>query len=160
MNDVAQALRAILTLLLQEEQGLLRLNALALAEQAALVSSDYAEIERVSNEMNLVADQVETLELERARMMGAVGEADATLRELLPLADLHGVEGLRAASGRLIELADQLREAQEDNARLLLSAVKLRERWVNLFAGMRASTYGSEGKQEIRQTRGIVSRSA
>ena len=160
MDDIAQSLGAILALLLEEEQGLLRLNVLALAEQRALVSSDYEEIERVSNEMHVVADQIELSELRRVRMMNAVGEPEATLSDLLPLADLHGVAGLRDASTRMISLADQLREAQEGNARLLLGAVKLRERWVNHVAGMHASTYGAEGKQQIRQSRGIVSRSA
>ena len=160
MNAAADELRAILAVLLEEEQGLLRLNALALAEQRALVCSDYEEIERVSNEMQVVADQIESGELRRARMMGAVGKPEATLSEILPLADLHGVDGLREASKRMILLAGQLREAQEGNARLLLSAVKLRERWVNHVAGMHASTYGAEGKQQIRQSRGIVSRSA
>ena len=160
MNDIAQALGAILAVLLEEEQGLLRLNELALAEQRALVSSDYDEIERVSHEMHIVADQIESSEPRRVRMTGAVAESEATLSEILPLADRHGVDGLRDASTRMILLADQLRAAQEGNARLLLSAVKLRERWVNHVAGMPVSTYGAEGKPQIRQSRGIVSRSA
>lgn len=160
MNDIAQALGAILAVLLEEEQGLLRLNELALAEQRALVSSDYDEIERVSHEMHIVADQIESSELRRVRMMGAVAESEATLSEILALADRHGVDGFRDASTRMILLVDKLRAAQEGNARLLLSAVKLRERWVNHVAGMHASTYGAEGKQQIRQSRGIVSRSA
>lgn len=160
MNDVAESLRAILAVVLEEEQGLLRLNALALAEQRALVSSDYDAIERVSNEMHLVADQIDALEGRRMVMMGAVGPPETSLGQVLPLADEHGVDGLREASLRMNLLAEQLREAQESNARLLLSAVKLRERWVNHVAGMQASTYGAEGKQQIRQSRGIVSRSA
>ena len=160
MDRVAAGLREILAVLLEEESSMVRLNALALDEQHALVSSDYGEIERVSHEMHLVADQVESAELRRARLMSANGHADASLSDLLALADLHGVTELRAASMRMVALAEQLRNAQEGNARLLLSAVKLRERWVNHVAGMHASTYGSEGKQELRQSRGIVWRSA
>ena len=160
MTTVADDLRSILEVLLEEEQGLLRLNALALAEQAALISSDYDEIERVSNEMHIVADQIEAAEVSRVRMMSAVGGTEATLKDILPLAETQGVTGLGEASTRMILLADQVRQEQESNARLLLGAVKLRERWVNHVAGMHASTYGAEGKQQLRQSRGIVSRSA
>lgn len=160
MNDVAESLRSVLAVLLEEENKLIRLNALARAEQHALVSSNYDEIERVSNEMHAAADQIDALESQRSGMIGALGLPDVTLTDLLPLAEHYGVDGLREASERMLRLAADLRAAQEGNARLLLSAVKLRERWVNHVAGMHASTYGAAGKQQIRQSRGIVSRSA
>jgi hypothetical protein len=60
----------------------------------------------------------------------------------------------------LIARAAELRDLQEANARLILNAAKLRERWYGMLAGMSSPTYGSGGKQEFRQARDIMSRSA
>lgn len=160
MQNAATSLQSMLAILLEQEDALELLLALAGDEKDALVSSDYSSIERVSNEMRAAEDRIEGLERQRISLAKALGNAEATLAELLPLADELGITGLAEARARMSALAAELREAQERNARLLLSAVKLRERWVNHIAGMEASTYGAAGKQQLSQSRGIVSRSA
>ncbi|MBA4180997.1 MAG: hypothetical protein C0506_10455 [Anaerolinea sp.] len=160
MSDAALSLETMLNLLLEEESALRRLVGLAIQEQGALVDSDYGAIERVSNAMHAASDRIEALEQQRVKLAAGLGNAEATLEELLPLAEELGIHGLAESRLRLAALAAELQEAQEHNARLLLSAVKLRERWVNHIAGMAPSTYGSEGKQHLSQARGMVSRSA
>ena len=150
----------MVAILLEQEEALQRLLSLAFEEQQALVTSDYAAIERVSSAMHVAADRIDALEHQRARLAASLGNAEATLEQLLPLAKELGIEGLAESRLRMAALAAELQEAQEGNARLLLSAVKLRERWVNHIAGMQSSTYGAAGKQDMTQARGIVSRSA
>lgn len=160
MSEAALSLASMLAILLDQEDALQHLLGLAFDEQRALVTSDFAAIERVSAEMHVAADRIDALERQRIALAARLGNAEATLEQLLPLAEELGIEGLADARLRLAALAAELQEAQEGNARLLLSAVKLRERWVNHIAGMGSSTYGAAGKQEMAQARGIVSRSA
>ncbi len=131
----------------------------AMEEQEALIRSDYAAIEAVSGRMQEVADGMDRLEARRSAIVTELG-AGETLEELLPLAETHGMAAFAPLRERLLAEALQLREAQERNARLILSAVKLRERWYALLAGMSAPTYGAEGRQELRGSRGLVSKSA
>ena len=150
----------MVAILLEQEDALQCLLGLAFEEQQALVTSDYAAIERVSSAMHGAADRIDSLEHQRIKLAASLGDAEATLEELLPLADELGIQGLAESRLRMAALAAELQEAQESNARLLLSAVKLRERWVNHIAGLSSSTYGAAGKQDMTQARGIVSRSA
>lgn len=160
MLGAAASLESLRGVLLEQEDSLHVLIDLAADEQSALLSSDYAAIEHVSSLMHVAADRIEALQFQRVQLAAELGNAEATLEELLPIASELGIEGLAEARLRMAALAAELQESQERNARLLLSAVKLRERWVNHLAGMHQSTYGSEGKQQLSQARGIVSRSA
>jgi hypothetical protein len=61
---------------------------------------------------------------------------------------------------RLVARAAELKEAQEGNARLLLSAMRLQEKWMNMFGALASPTYGADGLQEPQHGRRFVSRSA
>jgi hypothetical protein len=160
MSDRTSILESMLDLLLREEEGLSRLIAFALEEQAALVSSDFEAIDRVSAAMQAEAEAMERLEHGRGAMLEALGQPEATLEALLPEAIAAGFPAFTDARLRMAASAAELQEAQERNARLLLGAVKLQERWMNMLGGLTSSTYGAAGKQQLRPGRGIVSRSA
>lgn len=160
MSDRARPLELLLHLLVREEAELLTLVELAGREQAALVSSDYAAIEQVANQMQVSANALEALEREREMLMEAIGAPGSSLADVAEIAARAGIAGVMEARGRLIAGAGALREVQERNARLILSAARLRERWFTLLAGLTASTYGSEGRQALQQVRRVVSKSA
>ena len=161
MNATFETLDSLLRTLLEEERVLTTLVALALEEQQALVISDYEAIESVSQDMQAAAASLEELEVQREALLRAMDARDATLADVVPTAHELGVAGFGEARERLIERATELQEAQERNARLILNAVKLRERWFNLLGGVGgSSTYGSGGRQDASLRRGFVSRSA
>jgi nucleotide-binding universal stress UspA family protein len=160
MSDRARPLDLLLQLLVREEAAMLALIQLAGREQAALVSSDYAAIELVANEMQTSASVLEVLEREREVLMEAIGAPGSSLADVAQLAARAGIPGVAETRSRLLAGAEALREAQERNARLILSAARLRERWFSLLAGLTSSTYGSEGRQELQQARRVVSKSA
>ncbi len=160
MSDRARPIELLLFLLLREEEALLHLVQLAGREQAALISSDYALIESVSLEMADAAKALEGLERERETLMEAIGCGRGSVTDVSELAIQAGIAGFEPVRVRLLHAASELRDAQERNARLLLSAAKMRERWLSLLAGMASSTYGSEGRQELHQSRRFVSKSA
>jgi len=159
MNDRASLLGQLLDLLLQQEGALASLVQLAFEEQNAIVHSDYDAIHVISAKMLAAAEQLDALDEQRVALTSLLGNFDS-LDELVPLADSLGVEGFGETRDRLLQQAAQLRQAQEQNAQLILGAVKLRERWLALLTGLGAPTYGAAGQQELRQERGIVSRSA
>lgn len=159
MSEHAETLERLLDVLLRQERALAGLVQLAFEEQNAIVHSDYEAIQAVSARMLHHVEQIDALEAERETLTSRIGNV-AGLDELEPLADTLGVDGFGEARERLLALAAQLREAQEQNARLILGAVKLRERWLALLTGLGSSTYGAAGRQQLRQERGIVSRSA
>lgn len=150
----------VLETLLLEERELAALVVLAVQEQTALVASDYSEMTRLGDLMLARADVMGGLEQRREGLLRELGVGDATLDTLLPLADDLGVTGFSEARLRLIAKAAELREHQERNARLLLSAMKLHEKWVNMFAAIASSTYGADGQQSMRAGRQFVSKSA
>ena len=160
MPELTEALGELLATLLTEEQTLGDLLALAVEEQDALVRSDFGAVDALSERMAKVAAQLESLELRREQLMESVGQSGGSFEELARLADNHGVDGFDAARSRLGQTARELREAQECNANLILSAMRVRDRWMTLMAGLTSSTYGAEGRQELKRGRGIVSRSA
>lgn len=160
MRATAALLDELLQTLLEEEATLSKLLGLALEEQEALVESDFDAIDSVSAQMAEVAGVLESLEQRREQLMESVGQAGCTFEELAALADNHGVGGFSEARTRLAVAARELREAQECNANLIMGAMRLRERWLGLLAGMEAPTYGAGGRQELSQGRGFVSRSA
>ena len=153
-------LEEVLALLCEEEQSLGRLISLALEEQQALVQSDFEAIEQVSARMAEAAESIESIEARRLNLLRSVGAESLTLEELLPLADDLGVSGFAEARLQLGARAQELKDAQELNARLLLNAMKLRDRWANLLGGYLTPGYGSNGRRNVSDSRGTVSRSA
>lgn len=156
----ANNLSQILELLCEEERALAGLLELALKEQEALVNSDFEQISSVSERMLVAAAAIEQMETRRLNLLRSAGAEDATLEELLPLADDLGVSGFATARLQLVARAGELRDAQEQNARLLLNAMRLRDRWANLLGGFAAPGYGSTGRRNSHDSRGTVSRSA
>lgn len=152
-------LEGVLAVLDRQEAALDELVALALTQREALIRNDIAAIERNAEAMQGVVQALDALDTERAGIVHQLGSGPA-LEALLPLADDLGVTGLRPARERLLARAQALREAQEANAALILNAAKLRERWYRMLAGLSAPTYGAGGRQELRQSRGLVSKSA
>lgn len=160
MDVPAEVLASVLELLLEEERRLSNLLELALQEQSALIESDFDRISEVSERMQDAAAGIESLEARRLNLLKTVGADALTLQELLPLADDLGVGGFAAARLQLVARAQELREAQEQSARLLLNAMKLRDRWANLLGGFVAPGYSSDGRRQSSASRGTVSRSA
>lgn len=160
MDVPAELLASVLELLLEEERQLAGLFDLALQEQSALIESDFDRISRVSESMQDLASGIESLEVKRLNLLKTVGADALSLQELLPLADDLGVGGFAAARLQLVARAQELRDAQEQNARLLLNAMKLRDRWANLLGGFVAPGYSSDGRRHTSAQRGTVSRSA
>ena len=160
MPAQAAVLEEVLALLCEEEQALAGLIGLALNEQQALVESDFDGISSISASMLDAAGSIERIESKRLNLLRSVGAESLTLEELLPLADDLGVEGFAQARLTLGARAQELRDAQEQNARLLLNAMKLRDRWANLLGGYLTPGYGSNGRRSVGDSRGTVSRSA
>ena len=152
-------LEQLLRLLVKEESELVRLIELAHQERDALVTSDYVALTAVSEEMLAVAETLDAFEEERAGLLQAMNAPDATLGELEPLAVAAGVDGLAEARARMLAQTAELQEAQEQNARLILSATRLRERWFRLLSGMDSATYTQAGQAQQGGQR-FVSRSA
>ena len=90
----------------------------------------------------------------------AAEEVTTVAQDPVALADDLGVGGFAAARLQLVARAQELRDAQEQNARLLLNAMKLRDRWANLLGGFVAPGYSSDGRRHTSAARGTVSRSA
>lgn len=160
MSVTAAMLQEVLDILLAEERELGALLALALEEQQALLESDFPRLTEVSARMFEISGTVESLESSRLNVLRTAHLEDQTIEELLPLADDLGIDGFAEARLRLAASAQELRDAQETNARLLLNAMKLRDRWQNLFGGFVAPTYGAQGQRAVRDGQGYVSRSA
>ncbi len=160
MSDRATPMELLFTLLVSEEKSVLALVALAREEQAALVASDYERIEAVTERMVAEAERLETLERQRDVLLDTLGCPDGTLADIAELAGTSGGAGLETLRMRLLDAADELRSTQESNARLILAAAKLRERWFSMLAGMVSPTYGAEGRRQLQQERRFVSKSA
>ena len=160
MAPRAEVITEVLALLCEEEQALAALISLALEEQQALVQSDFEAISTISARMLESSNAIERIEENRLNLLRSAGAEALSLEELLPLADDLGVEGFAAARLALGARAQELQDAQEQNARLLLNAMKLRDRWANLLGGYLAPGYGSNGRRNVSDSRGTVSRSA
>ncbi|MCC6382843.1 MAG: flagellar protein FlgN [Dehalococcoidia bacterium] len=159
MDGAPARLEALLVVLLAQEETLGALVEAAWEEERALVRSDYPAIEAVSARMQALADRLDHLDRSRSAIVTELG-AGETLTELATLADHHGMDSFGALQKRLLAQASALRTAQERNARLILSAVRLRERWYGLLAGLAAPTYGAAGRQAMGGGHGLVSKSA
>jgi flagellar biosynthesis/type III secretory pathway chaperone len=156
----AASLQALLATVVAEEAALVSLVRLAGEEQRALVRSDFPRIEAVSDEMTTVARQLERLEHTREAQLTEAGMSGASLADVTQVAASFGIEGFGMARERLGARAAELRAMQEQNARLILAASRLRERWLKLLAGMVSDTYAVGGRQELTQGRRVVSRTA
>ncbi|MCA9823174.1 MAG: flagellar protein FlgN [Dehalococcoidia bacterium] len=150
----------LLEVLVKEERYLVRLIELARDEREALLQSNYEAIDEVANQMISVAAELDSFEGERALLLQELdAPAGATLKDLEPLAVSAGADGLAEARERMVARADELQATQEQNARLILAATQLRERWFNLLMGMNPATYSDKGREE-RPGQRFVSRSA
>jgi len=156
----ANVLEAVLNLLFEEEAQLARLLGLALEEQRALVTSNVGALEEINARMLELADGLDVIENRRVALLGEFAEDVETLGDLVPLAQQLGVDGFDAARERLVDAAVRLQQAQESNARLIMAAMRLGERWMNLAAGMTSPTYGAAGKRRAGRSNGLMSRSA
>lgn len=154
-----ERLEALAGVLRQQGALLGDLVRLSKEEQDALVQSDFDAIHRASERMLAVSQDLELLDREREALVTGFGKIE-TLEELVPTADALGVGAIAVLRDSLVAQATELRDLQEANARLILNAAKLRERWYGMLAGLSSPTYGSGGKQEFRQSRDIMSRSA
>ena len=158
--DIGATFSRLLRVLVKEEGYLVELIELAKAEREALVGSDYAAITSVADEMVRVAAELDGIEEERALLLRELDAPEgATLKDLEPLAASAGADGLAEVRARMVARADELQASQEQNARLILAATQLRERWFNLLIGMNPATYSDKGKEE-RPGQRFVSRSA
>ncbi len=157
-DEQSTLLTRLLRTLIIEEELLTALAALSEAQQQALLQSAFITIESINEQMLAVASGLVPLEQERLELTIALGVG--TLTEASQLAASAGVSGFGPAHERLRKAAARFRERQEGNAALVLNAMRLRDRWVNLLAGMISPTYGSAGKREVAQQRQIMSKSA
>ncbi|MCZ2112004.1 MAG: flagellar protein FlgN [Dehalococcoidia bacterium] len=155
-----RSLESVLQTLLQEEAGLQELIVLALQEQEALITADYPAMSRIGDEMLAVAGRVEDLERERHALLDPLSGDALRLEALVPAFEAAGIPAFAETRLRLIARANELREAQERNARLILAAVKLQERWMAMFAALSSPTYAADGSQDHQAGRGFLSRSA
>jgi len=161
MSDAPAAVfEQVLRTLRAEEAELAALTALAGQELDALMRSDYAAIDAASASMALHARDIEDLEGERKRLLAPLHLEEATLDMVVPVAESAGVEGFAEIRSRLLAGAAELREAQERNARLLLAAMKLQERWITMFGALSSPTYGADGSQDRQAGHRLMSRSA
>lgn len=151
-------LESLLAVLLAQEEVLGSLLTLAEEEQRALVHSDFPAVERVGNQMLALASEMDRLDAQRDTILASLG-AGETLAEVDAFAGISGETRFGQVRARLVEQADRLRDAQEANARLILDATRLQERWFGILAGMGPSTYSAGGRPKIGG-RGIVSRTA
>lgn len=159
--DARRAPLESLTALMSREEAVLG-DLLRLADQMrdALITSDFALLEAAGNRMREAGELLDSLEGERESLMTSSGFEPASLEGAVALANQLGLPALESSRTRLAGIALSLEQAQERNARLVLGAVRLRERWFNILAGMISPTYGAGGRQNPSPGRRFVSKSA
>lgn len=156
--DAAARCRRLVRLLVTEQELLAALTELAAEMQQELLTSDFTGLTRTSEQMMAVAASLAEAEIQREAAMAELGVR--TLIEAAEFARRCGEAGLEEARQRLAESAARFRDLQERNAALILQATRLRERWVNLLAGLGSPGYDASGRNERHQARRLVSRSA
>ena len=159
MAAAPSAFQAIVEVLLREEGLLLALIEQVAKERQALIDSDFDALSEVTQAMLKTAAELDQQESRRDELLAALGLEGATLTSLLESAAGDSPEELSDARERLLERAEELRSAQEQNANLLLSAATMRERWLRLLTNMASPTYGARGEQRSQDQR-FISRSA
>lgn len=160
MDSRLPALESLAAQLTLEESVLNDLLRSAEKMRDALIASDFALLEDVNAGMQSSASELERLEEARQALLTSLQDPPATLEEAFAFASELGLPALAASRARLASAALSLQQAQERNARLVLGAVRLRERWFNMLAGMVSPTYGSGGRQTPAPGRRLVSKSA
>lgn len=156
----AEVYARVLDLLREEERLLGELVGLALEKQRALIASDYPAIESAAAHMLEAARRIDARSEERMNLLRTIGEDTATLDDIAARAENLGMNGFAPVRQRLLEQAARLREVQEANARLVLSAIRLRERWAAILAGHLSPTYSPQGQATLQDGSGFVSRTA
>lgn len=156
----AALLREALAILRDEEQLLAALVGLAREEQRALIAADYPRVEAVSQQMLEAVRRIEAREADRLNLLRTVGLAFHTLDDLAAHAENLGVEGFAEVRERLAARALELREVQEANARLVLNAMRVRDRWAAIVAGHTSPTYSPTGQAAQQEGPGFVSKTA
>jgi len=141
------ALEQLLSTLTREESLIGTLLELGLRERDALVNSDYAALNDVTAAMIDAADRMDACEAERESLLSELGKKGASLQEIVELAVSHGVEGFSAKGSDLRHQVDALHDIQEQNASLLISAARLRERWLTMLTRLSSASYGPDGTQ-------------
>ncbi len=160
MDSRLPVLESLAAQLTREESVLNDLLRSAEKMRDALIASDFALLEDVNAAMQSSASELEQLEEVRQALLASLQDPPATLDQAFALAAGLGLVGLSACRSRLASAALSLQQAQERNARLVLGAVRLRERWFNMLAGMVSPTYGAGGRQNPAPGRRFVSKSA
>lgn len=153
------ALGALLALLEEEESSIVALLGLASAEHDALVSSDFSRLDDITARMLRIAERLEHAEVQRSQLLRSLGIPGAGLTEVAELAESHGMDGFGDAKERLLDATTRLQDAQEQNARLVLSAARMRERWLAMLTRMANPTYNADGARGDQGYR-FVSKSA
>lgn len=160
MDSPIPLLEALAGVLAREEAALTELLRQADATRDALIASDFAALESANRSMQSSTSELLRLGRERETLLVSFGGPGATLNDALALASELGLSLLEVRRQRLAATASLLQQAQERNARLVLGAVRLRERWFNMLAGMISPTYGSAGRQNPAASRRFVSKTA
>lgn len=157
--DTRAALQQLLETLEAEEEHILQLIELAGREREALVANDFSAMDDITGSMLGVAGELETCEERRASLLAELGRDGASLKELVALAEDEGIDGFSLRGERLEGAVGQLQELQEQNARLIISASNLRERWLGMLTRLASPTYTQRGHETSAGAR-LVSRSA
>ena len=160
MDPRKAVLEALVTTLGEEEAILAELLRLADRMRDALIASDIALLDEAARCMAEAGDRLDQVERDREQFVSGLGDSPLSFGAAIVLADELGVRSLGDCRRRLAGLALDLQQAQERNAQLVLGAVRMRERWFNILAGMIAPTYSARGRQNASASRRFVSKSA
>ena len=142
-----------------EAEGALidELDGLAGKLQVALVAADFDSVQVTADLMQTTSARLGQLEAERERQALALGPPGASLAEL---AGAQDAQPLARAGEQLRARLTDLRETQERNASLVLSASQLVQRWFTRLARVEGPTYGPGGEEQASAQRRFFSGSA
>lgn len=143
--DTRTALEQLLATLTAEEAQIAELLQLGLRERDALVNSDYEELNAVTVAMLEAASRLDQCEAQRASLLTSLGRDGAGLDEIAAFAAQFDFDGFSKKGADLRARILALHEVQEQNAQLLLSAARLRERWVTMLTRLSSASYGPDG---------------
>jgi flagellar biosynthesis/type III secretory pathway chaperone len=157
--ETRDALATLLGLLEEEEGAIVSLLELAGAEHTALIESDFKQLDDITIRMIRIAEKLEAAEEQRSQLLRSLGIPGAGLAEVAKLAETHGMHDFAPAKERLLDATTRLQDTQEQNARLVLSAARMRERWLAMLTRMANPTYTADGANGDQGYR-FVSKSA
>ncbi len=142
--DTRSALEQLLATLTEEESHIAELLQLGLRERDALVSSDYEALNAVTALMLDAADRMDQCEVRREALLVDLERHGAGLTAITELAVQLGMDDFSQKGKDLRASVDALRDVQEQNAQLILSATRLRERWLSMLTRMSSPSYGPD----------------